>query len=72
MKLKEIMQLLEEFCPRSFAMSWDNAGLQVGGMQAFLDNLPDPVRVLLRQQDPRFHSASPQFAGFSTSWFLTV
>ena len=30
MKLKEIMQLLEEFCPRSFAMSWDNAGLQVG------------------------------------------
>ena len=30
MKLKEIMQLLEEFCPRSFAMSWDNVGLQVG------------------------------------------
>ena len=30
MKLKEIMQMLEEMCPRSFAMSWDNVGLQVG------------------------------------------
>ena len=30
MKLKEIMQMLEELCPRSFAMSWDNVGLQVG------------------------------------------
>ena len=30
MKLKEIMHMLEELCPRSFAMSWDNAGLQVG------------------------------------------
>ena len=30
MKLKEIMQMLEELCPRSFAMSGDNVGLQVG------------------------------------------
>ena len=30
MKLKAIMQMLEELCPRSFAMSWDNVGLQVG------------------------------------------
>ncbi len=30
MKLKEIMQMLEELCPRSFAMSWDNVGLLVG------------------------------------------
>ena len=30
MRLKEIMQMLEEMCPRSFAMSWDNVGLQVG------------------------------------------
>ena len=30
MKLKEIMKTLEEMCPRSFAMSWDNVGLQVG------------------------------------------
>lgn len=30
MRLKEIMQMLEEMCPSSFAMSWDNVGLQVG------------------------------------------
>ena len=30
MKLKEIMQMLEELCPASFAMSWDNVGLLVG------------------------------------------
>ena len=30
MKLKEIMQMLDEFCPPGFAMSWDNVGLQVG------------------------------------------
>lgn len=30
MRLKEIMQMLEEMCPKSFAMSWDNVGLQVG------------------------------------------
>ena len=30
MKLNEIMQMLDEFCPPGFAMSWDNVGLQVG------------------------------------------
>ena len=30
MRLKEIMQMLEELCPASFAMSWDNVGLLVG------------------------------------------
>ena len=30
MKLKEIMRMLDEFCPPGFAMSWDNVGLQVG------------------------------------------
>ena len=30
MRLKEIMQMLEELCPPSFAMSWDNVGLLVG------------------------------------------
>ena len=30
MKLKEIMRILDEFCPPGFAMSWDNVGLQVG------------------------------------------
>lgn len=30
MKLKQIMQMLEELCPASFAMSWDNVGLLVG------------------------------------------
>ena len=30
MKLKQIMQMLEELCPKSFAMSWDNVGLLVG------------------------------------------
>lgn len=30
MRLKEIIRLLEEMCPLSFAMSWDNPGLQVG------------------------------------------
>ena len=30
MILSEIMAQLEEFCPKSFAMSWDNPGLQAG------------------------------------------
>ena len=30
MILSEIVTLLEEFCPSSFAMSWDNPGLQAG------------------------------------------
>lgn len=30
MVLQEIIDKLEEFCPRSFAESWDNPGLQVG------------------------------------------
>lgn len=30
MKLKEIIRILDEFCPPGFAMSWDNVGLQVG------------------------------------------
>ena len=30
MRLKEIIQMLEELCPSSFAMSWDNVGLLVG------------------------------------------
>ena len=30
MRVKQIMQMLEELCPRSFAMSWDNVGLLVG------------------------------------------
>lgn len=30
MRVKEIMQMLEELCPESFAMSWDNVGLLVG------------------------------------------
>lgn len=30
MELTEIITHLEEFCPRSFAMSWDNPGLQAG------------------------------------------
>ena len=30
MRLSELMEQLEEFCPASFAMSWDNPGLQAG------------------------------------------
>ena len=30
MKLKQITNMLEELCPKSFAMSWDNVGLLVG------------------------------------------
>ncbi len=30
MLLSELMEQLEEFCPSSFAMSWDNPGLQAG------------------------------------------
>ncbi len=30
MLLSELMAQVEEFCPRSFAMSWDNPGLQAG------------------------------------------
>lgn len=30
MRLKEVIQMLEELCPSSFAMSWDNVGLLVG------------------------------------------
>ena len=30
MRVKQIMQMLEELCPGSFAMSWDNVGLLVG------------------------------------------
>ena len=30
MRLTEIMTELEEFCPKSFAMDWDNPGLQAG------------------------------------------
>lgn len=30
MILSEIMAQLEDFCPKSFAMSWDNPGLQAG------------------------------------------
>jgi len=30
MLLSELMKLLEEFCPLTFAQSWDNCGLQTG------------------------------------------
>ena len=30
MKLKDVIEQLEQFCPPQFAVSWDNSGLQVG------------------------------------------
>ena len=45
MRLKEIMQMLEELCPPSFAMSWDNVGLLVGRADKEVQTIapfPDP------------------------------
>ena len=34
MKVRELMGLLEELCPLSYACDWDNSGLQVGRLDA--------------------------------------
>lgn len=34
MKVREVMELLEELCPLSYACDWDNSGLQVGRPEA--------------------------------------
>lgn len=34
MKIRELMGLLEELCPLSYACDWDNSGLQVGRPEA--------------------------------------
>ncbi len=39
MKLAEIITRLEQFCPSSFALDWDNSGLQAGNTQNPVDTV---------------------------------
>lgn len=39
MKLAEIINRLEQFCPSSFALDWDNSGLQAGNTQNPVDTV---------------------------------
>ena len=39
MKLIDIMQNLEQFCPHSFSMDWDNSGLQAGNTMNPVDTV---------------------------------
>ena len=68
MRLKEIMQMLEELCPPSFAMSWDNVGLLVGSpgqpvrrVMLALDPCPDLVRQAAAQSGSHSDPSSASF-----------